>query len=167
MINFTDPKFYDKKIQEINTSLASLGWIETIYPLAMMGEDEQGTFPEVYHNDGTRNSIRVFPHGNSISFFTINSPIQQLDESEMYGVELNFLVWADMTKVYPNKAYNYTTELINDVRKILEDHSGYGFSILLNNVFDGFSQLEKIENQNVMLPYTAFKITFTVDLLTC
>lgn len=163
---FPSPKFYDKKVQEINADLTSLGWIQYIHPIANIGEDEQGTFPEVYKNDGSKKSIRIFPTGNSLSFFEIDT-IDQIDESDHWATQLSVIVWADMTKVYPAKDYNYTTELIEDVKGVLDDHSAYNYTIQLRDVFADYSQMEKVVNQNTMLPYTAFRINFTVDILMC
>jgi len=158
--------FYDKKVSEINTDLASLGWIQYMHPVANIGEDEEGTFPEVYMNDGTKKSIRIFPSGDSLSFFEIETA-DQIEESELYAVNMGLIVWADLTKVYPAKTYNYTPELLKDVKDILDDHSAYNYSFVFRDVFANYSQLEKVQNQNTMLPYSAFKINFTVDLLLC
>lgn len=164
---YASPKFYDKKVQEINDDLHSLGWIENIYAITQVGIDEEGTFPEIYKNDGSKKSIRVYPDGNSISFFVLNDPMTQLEEGDVFQVSLTLIVWADLSKVYQNKTHNYTTELIDDVLGVLEDHSSYDLVIEQQNVFDEYTQLEKIENQNVMLPNTAFKITFNVDITQC
>ena len=163
---FDSPRYYDKIIQEINLDLTGLGWIDTVYPLAMMGEDEEGTFPEVYSNDGSRENIRAFPSGNSISFFTIEDQDQE-DESDYFDCPLSLIVWADLTKVDGTKEYNYTNELVIEVYDVLTSHGAYNISIDYQGVFDGFTQLEKLENQNVMLPYTAFKISFSADVLIC
>jgi len=160
------PSFYDKKVYEINRDLNWLGWIEHIHPVADVGVDEEGTFPEVYMNDGTKKSIRILPSGNSLSFFEVNE-IDQIDETEFFGVNLSIVVWADLTKVYPSKTYNYRSELIKDIKGVLDGHSAYDMSVQVKDVFSEYSQLEKINNQNTMLPYTAFRITFTVNLLTC
>ena len=160
------PSFYDKKVKEINDDLKALGWIEYVHPIAEVGIDEEGTFPEVYMNDGTKKSERIFPHGSSISFFEVND-IEQIEDTEFFGVGLSLVVWADLTKVEPSKTYNYRAELITDVKKVLDDHSAYDMSVQLKDVFSEYSQLEKLNNQNSMLPYTAFRINFTVSLLTC
>ena len=164
--SFAYPKFWDKAIQDINTDLTALGWISNVFPLSQIGIDEEGTFPEVYKNDGTRISIRVFPDGNSVSFFTLESAAQ-IDETDYYKVDLGLIVWADLTKVYPNKDYNYTTELLNDVRGVLDSHGGYEYNIELQGVFAEYDQLDKVLNQNTMLPYTAFKFNFSVSLKMC
>lgn len=163
---FANPKFYDKVIQEINTDLDALGWIEFVHPLSQIGEDEEGTFPEVYKNDGSKISIRIFPTGNSLSFFTLESAVQ-IDESDFFRVDLGLIVWADLTKVFPSKDYNYTTELLEAVRGVLNSHSAYEYNIEFQEVFSEYTQLEKLINQNVMLPNTAFKINFAVTLTMC
>jgi hypothetical protein len=164
---YDNPRFYNKKVQEINTDLNVLGWIESIFPVTKIGIDEEGTFPEVYKNDGGKTSVRVLPTGKSLSFFVVNDPLTQIEETESYSTELSLIVWADLTQVYPDKDYDYTDELINDCRRVLNRHGAYNYSVELEDVFDGYSQLEKLTNQNVMLPNTAFKITFTVSLTMC
>lgn len=164
---YTDPKFYDKKIQDINESLTYLGWIETIYPMTQIGIDDEGTFPECYKNDGTNTSIRVFPSGQSISFFTLEGDITNIDETDYYQVDLGLTIWADLRKVYPAYDYNYTTKLLLDVKNVLKNHGEDVENIKFSGVFSEYSQLEKIENQNVMLPYTAFKIIFSTNLRMC
>ena len=163
---FANPKFYDKAIQEINTDLDALGWIEFVHPLSQVGEDDEGTFPEVYKNDGSKISIRIYPTGNSLSFFTLDSAVQ-IEETESFRVDLGLIVWADLTKVYPSKDYNYTTELLEDVRGVLNSHAAYEYNIQFQEVFAEYTQLEKLINQNVMLPNTAFKFNFALTLIMC
>jgi len=164
---FPDPVFYDKKVADINVDLTALEWIEYVHPIVQIGVDEEGTFPEVYRNDGKKKSERVYPHGNSISFFEMNTPITCLNESDIYLCELTLIVWADLTKVYPLTDYNYTSTLIKEVVNVIESHSGYDLQIDTTDVFSNYSELEKIENQNTMLPNTAFKITFNTDIKIC
>ena len=102
-----------------------------------------------------------------MSFFTLEDPVPKIDDSDMYEVTLSLTVWADMTKVYPNKGFNYTTELLNDVLGVIDDNDGYNELIEQREVFSDYTQLEKLENQNTMLPNTAFKITFVCDMLPC
>lgn len=166
---FTNPVFYNKKVQELNSKLSELGWIEVIQPIARIGEDEKGTFPEVYYNDGSRKNIRIMPEGNSWSFFMLNGDIIQTnnDEGIWYTVPLSLYVWADLTKVYPAKNYDYTDELIRDVANVLEENACIDLVIITNNVFDQFNEYDLNKNQNMMLPYTGFKINFLCDLTMC
>jgi hypothetical protein len=171
---FANPKFYDKKIQNLNTILATLGWIENIYPLAQIGiSDVDGkdvTFPEIYNNDGTKVSTRIYPGGKALSFFVMNGDINGVDKDDddtHFVVPLALVVWADLTKVYPAKTYNYTTELMEDVVKKLRANSCNDITIQADKVFEGFTDLEKSAFQNVMLPFTAFKINFTCILTLC
>ena len=163
--NYASPKFYNKFVEEVNTSLSGLSWLENIYPVARTGVDDQGTFPEVYRNGGEKKSERIFPHGNSISFFTVEN-YTQIDFFDTYEVNMSLYVWADLTKS-TGKDYDYTIELVNDVTQILESHSAYSFNIDEGDPFADFSQLDKIINQNTMRPYSAFRIDFIVNLLIC
>ena len=161
---FATPRFYDKKVQEINTELSTLSWLESVFPVTFRGEDTEGTYPEAYLNDGSKTSVRVLPSGNSVSFFRIRGAAQ-LDESDHFKTDLSLYVWADLTKADTTKLYNYRADMINDCRRVLNRHSCYDYSVDTKDVFNGFSQLEKLVNQNTMLPNTAFRIDFSVDLL--
>jgi len=163
---YDNPKFYDKFVQEINEDLSALSWLEYVFPIAFKGEDSEGTYPEVYKNDGTRDSIRIYPDGNSLSFFVLNN-IPQIGETNYFSVDMSLYVWADLTKADTSKSYNYTIDLMKDVRGVLEAHSIYNSSIELNDVFSDYSQLAKVINQNTMLPNAAFKFNFTADVLFC
>lgn len=164
--DYITPYFYDEKIQELREALEGLIWIQYVHPLARVGVDEEGTFPEVYMNDGTRKGIRVLPTGNAMSFFTMED-INQIDEYDMWTVRLGLVVWADMAKVSTTKTYDYSGELINDVRKVITSHNGYNLTLDINDPFAGFDQLGKMDTQNTMLPRVAFKFEFDVDLYDC
>ncbi len=165
--NFTTPTFYNKRVQEINEKFDDLGWIETILPLARIGQDEQGTYPEVYKNDGSRVNIRVMPEGESWLFWRIEGEITETEIEDWYNVPMSVTVWADLTKVYPAKNYDYTAELMKDVIGVLKTNSCNDIRINVDNIFEGFSELEKIEKQNTMLPYTAFKVFFNILSFPC
>lgn len=168
--DFASPKFYDKKVQALNTKLDTLGWIDNTYPIAQIGISDEKTFPEIYNNDGSRVSTRIYPQGKSLSFFVMNGDINGVntdDDDTSFIVPLALIVWADLTKVYPAKKYNYTTELLEDVVKKLRDNSCNDITIQTDKAFEGFSDLDKSDFQNVMLPYTAFKINFTCLLTLC
>ena len=163
---YSTPRFYDKKVQEINTELSALSWLESTFPIVETGEDEEGTFPEAYKNDGSKVSYRVIPSGNSLAFYTLNDA-SQIEETEHYKCDFSLVVWADLTKADTTKSYNYTADLINDCITILNSHSCYGYTIDFEDILSDYSQLEKVINQNVMLPNTAFRINFSCDLVMC
>jgi len=163
---FTTPYSYNKKVQEINASLNDLGWIEKIYPIVWRGEEEEGTFPEAYNNDGTKKNIRVMPEGKAISFFQIEGDMVEIDEY-YFNTTMSITVWGDLRKIYKTKKYDYTIELINSIVSILRFHSCTDISINVDDVFSDFSLLQKQINQNTMRPYAAFKITFNTLLTIC
>jgi hypothetical protein len=165
-VEFVNPVFYDKKVQSLNTELESLGWIENQYPVVFKGEVDQGTYPEAYYNDGSSKNLMAMPEGDSISFFTVEGEIKQVDEY-YFDVPLALTVWADLTEVYPSKNYDYTGELIKDVIGVLQDNSCNDLSIKLNDVFDEYSFLDGKLQQNVMRPYTAFKVSFNCMISKC
>jgi hypothetical protein len=165
-IGFTSPYFYDSKVQDLITKLNTLSWIENQYPICHMGKSEEGTFPEAYYNDGGIRNLRVMPEGNTISFFMIEGNIEQVEEFH-YRVPLALYVWADLTKVYTTKPYDYTAELLKDVIGILDDNGCNDLVISVDEVFENFTYLQKVLDQNTMRPYTAFKISFSCLLTKC
>jgi hypothetical protein len=165
-IEFASPVFFDKKVQDLNTELESLGWIANQYPICYKGENEQGTYPEVYYNDGSSKNLMAMPEGNAMSFFTIEGDIIEIEEFH-FSVPLALTVWADLTKVYPSKAYDYTGELIKDVIGVLQANSCNDLKIQTQGVFEDYSFLESKLQQNVMRPFTAFKISFECIMTKC
>jgi hypothetical protein len=165
-VEFSSPVFFDKKVQDLNTELATLGWISKLYPIAWKGEDNEGEFPEVYYNDGSNKNLRVMPDGNSISFFQIEGDITEI-EDYWYNIPLSLTVWTNLKLVYPTKKYDYTAELISDVLTILRNNSCNDMVISTDQVLEEFSYLQKMLKQNTMRPYTAFKITFSITATAC
>lgn len=165
-VPYSSPVFFDKKVDALNTELETLGWISKQYPICFLGETEEGTFPEVYYNDGTKKNLKVMPEGDAISFFVVNGEIEQVEEFH-YRLPLSLIVWADLSHVYQNKAYDYTSELVKDVIGILENNSCNDLVIEVNNVFNEYTFLQKLLNQNTMRPYTAFRINFTTIITKC
>lgn len=165
-IGFTSPYFYDSKVQDLNTKLEVLTWIESQYPICHMGKSEDGTFPEAYYNDGGIKNLRVMPSGKSISFFMIEGNIEQVEEFH-FRVPMALYVWADLTKAYTTKPYDYTAELLKDVIGVLENNSCNDMVISTDEVFENFTYLQKVLDQNTMRPYTAFKISFNCLLQKC
>ena len=165
-VEFSAPVFFDKKVQDLNTELETLGWIENQYPICWKGEVEEGTFPEAYFNAGTKKNFRVLPEGRSLSFFMINGEITEVEEFD-YNVHLSLYVWGDLLKIYPQKSYDYTAELIKEVMTILRKNSCNDIVIDTTDVFSEFTMLKKELQQNIMRPYMAFKISFTCLLKKC
>jgi hypothetical protein len=164
-VEFLNPVFFDKKVQDLNTELETLGWIESQYPICQRGEMEEGSYVEAYYNDGSMKNLRVMPEGNSLSFFEIAGDIVQVEEYN-YTVPLSLTVWADLRKVHTTKDYDYTAELIKDVIGILKKNGCNDLIIKTDQVMEE-SFLQKKLNQNTMRPWTAFKISFTCLLTTC
>jgi hypothetical protein len=163
---FADPKFYDKRIQDLNTELAKLGWITKQYPLCYLGEDDEGTFPEVYKNDGSGRNIRVMPEGDAVSFFQIEGDMVEVDDFQ-FLTQFSLTVWGDLRKITTSKDYDYTSDLIKDVITTLRANACYYLVIDVRTPLDGFSYLAKLNEQNTMRPFTAFKINFLTNLYIC
>ena len=151
--------FFDTKISVLTTALTALGWIDNVYGLVTTGVDSEGTYPEL---DGV---TRVMPKGNSISFFKPEAQYSGINEEFEYTTTMALVVWGDLTKIDPTKQYNYTADLLKDCVNVLRENSCYDFTINFSSPFEGYSQLDKEPYQNIALPYTGFKITFSTILL--
>ena len=163
---FTTPILYDKIAQELNTELNALGHIDDLYPVCSMGYEEEETYPEVYKNDGSKVNFRVMPDTErSLSFFIITGDMVEIDEGMNFAVPMALVVWMNLLKVDPTKQYDYTAEIIKDVYNVLDEYGCYNFSVDVNNPFEGFTLLEKNVAQNTMRPYSAFRISFTKNIV--
>ena len=162
---YDSPVFYDHFVQDLNTELETLGWIESQYPICRKGEVKEGTFPEAYYNSGSKKNIKVLPEGNSISFFMINGTISEVEDFH-YRIPLSLFVWGDMTKIYPQKKYDYTGELLKDVIGVLKKNSCDDLQIEIEGAFKDFSMIEKILQRETRT-FTAFRINFTTTITKC
>ena len=162
---YSNPLFYDKIAQEINTELNSK--FDTMYGVCWTRTEEDLTVPEVYQNDGSKVNVRVMPDdSSSMSFFTVEGNMIELDEMD-FIVPMAITCWVNMPEYNSAKTYDYTTELIRDVTNVIRNYGGYDFEVNVNNPFEGFTMLAKEVDENIMRPYTAFKISFNKNISIC
>jgi hypothetical protein len=117
-----NPYVDNRIVQSLQVSLAELGWIENIYPMAERGERSNGddgstvVYPRILKQDCS-DYIDVFPDDrqNSFSFFERrgNLDLDNIEEDMTY--ELGLIVWADLKKVDATKSHDFTDQLIVDV----------------------------------------------------
>lgn len=168
---YADPQLDAKIIQQLQVLLQTEAtWIETVYPLALVGvnnlNDKEIKYPRVYLNNAGREYIDVRPSDdqNAFAFFELDDPIDAIQGEELrYNISL--IVWYDLKKVDTSKAYDYSRELIQDIFRVFNE-SDYKENIQLTkyeinpeNIFDKYS-FKQTDNQFLMFPYGAFKISF-------
>jgi len=163
--SFSDPQLYDRIAQEINTALDSK--FDNQYPVCWARTENEETVPEVYQNDGTKINIRVMPDdASSLSFFTVEGDLIELDEMD-YSCPMSIIAWINLQIYDTTKSYDYTTEIIRDVTNVLRKYGAYDFTVNVNTPFEGFTMLDKVVDENIMRPFTAFKISFTKNIRIC
>jgi len=173
---FTNPVLHAKIIQDFQERFDDqLQWLEKVYPLARVGETkkEDGStfrYPQVYVNDGGRDYYDLRPDDNlsCFGFFEMNDayPVN-VDQSEV-GFNISFIVWYNLKKLDNGKNYDYSAELLAHVLKVLENYTEYSSSITdleieprPEEVFSKYS-FEQTDNQYLMYPFGAFKLSFTI-----
>lgn len=162
---FASPIIWDKIAQEINTALGSM--FDTMYPTCWTRTEDDLTLPEVYQNDGTKVNLRVMPDdSSSLSFFTVEGDLIELDEMD-FACPMAITVWVNLQEHDVSKEYDYTAELVRDVTNVLRKYGADEFTVNLNDPFEGFSMLAKEVDENIMRPYSAFKISFTKTARIC
>ena len=170
---YSSPKLHDKEIQTLQTLFEAYAWVEDAYPLVRKGEDDKGNgFPLVYANDGSDTSYKILPDSeiSCFCFFELEGEVTRFEESMgKYSYPLSVTFWLQLDKVYPAKAYDYTSELIVAVMNTLDDQGCTDISYTTDpdDIFEGFSELQEKTTQHFMRNYSAFKITFSKEGTQC
>jgi hypothetical protein len=123
--------------------------------------------PVCYANDGTKDIISVYPDSSvgAFSFFETEGPaVPPDDEDNWYVYSLSVTVWFNLDLVYPNLGYDYTHELIEDVKDKLDE--GYCHEIEVEerpeDIFEKFDGITK-DFEYLTPPYGAFKLKFIIE----
>ncbi len=169
----TAPKLHDRVIDKIRRKFdTNIDWINYSYPIVQQGiektEDGDVTYPQVYAGDGSTEHYDIRPDWdtNGFYFFEFESATA-LDENEGTDYVFTVTFYARLDKAYPAKAnYDYTADLLAEVISLLKnvtiDARVLDWTINVEEIFDKYSDLERVMAQGLMKHGTAFKITFTV-----
>jgi hypothetical protein len=164
---FDSPIFYDKAAQEINVAVTALGYIDDVYGVAFPGVEAEESYPEIYVNDGSKINLRLLPDTNrAMSFFTVTGDMIEIDE-DYYSIPMAVYVWFNLLKLDDTKEYDYTAEVIKDFTHVLDKYGAYDLAVDVVSPFDPFSMLDKDKTNNIMRPYTAFRINFNKNMQIC
>lgn len=165
---YSSPKMHDSVVQNINTELEELTYIDYLYPIVHIGFNEDGdTYPSIYMNDGSIKNYMIFPDNKvrAFTFFEMDEavvPAQIDDDDNEYSLSLVF--WGNLERINTIKEYDYTSEMINDVIAILGSLDAYDITYTTNTdeIFDNYSLYKEEERQTLLRPNTGFKITFKI-----
>lgn len=160
-----NPLFYDLIASELNALLFNLGHIDDLYGVCFTAEENEETYPQIYVNDGTKVNLRVLPDSSkSMSFFVVGGNMTELDELDM-AVPMGYIVWMNLQKVDPSKAYDYTEEVLRDVLNVIRKYGGYDFNVDVNSPLSEWSMMEG--KAATMRPYSSFRVDFTKNVRIC
>jgi len=79
---------------------------------------------------------------------------------------LSLIFWGQLPKIDNTKTYDFTDELIKDIRKILVNNNCTNITAETENTFNRYT-LFSSQKQMFMYPYTSFKIDFTISSKSC
>jgi hypothetical protein len=138
-----------------------------VYPVAFPGSEEDESYPEIYMNDGSKLNLRLLPDSNrALSFFTVTGDMVEIDEG-YYSIPMAVYVWFNLQKLNPAKEYDYTAEIIKDFTHVLDKYGCYDLAVDVVTPLDPFTMLDKDKTNNIMRPYTAFRINFNKNIQIC
>lgn len=176
-----NPFLHYNIINELQSALASAGYLSLIYPLASLMEininNRRGNVPVIYGQQIERPNdyIQMFPDGaeNGISFFEIQSGDYDLQrgtpDGDLIDIVIRIVITANLKNI-KTETYDYTDELIS--RTILAIQSSTlnqdinSIKIITDKprVFEKYTYLFN-ELQSLAYPITGFAIELgmTVD----
>lgn len=172
----TNPFIYNEVINNLQTDVSALSWLDDVFPVADPGEYDFGNgdrriVPMVFAQDGTKNYIHLYPDGDRRGgcFFELENGRQEFDlVNEETTITLNAVFYANLERV-ANRTYDFTDELAASALKAIA--TGYYSSDITNisvikdkrQVYDKYGySYEQLKQHSY--PYTAFKIQFTMTI---
>lgn len=162
-------------VQEIQTALTSLTWLEKVFGIAQVAEVKNAEggidrFPRVYSNiSSTPKEYTDVRYDDTIKaqlFFEREGdfPFGQTDEQDEVTYSLAIVCWANLNKVDPGRTYDFSDLLCGAILKILKDDfrayiSNTRVDMRPESAYSKYT-LSDVENRFITLPYTAFRISF-------
>lgn len=187
----TNPMIHNEVIENLQTDLSALTWLDHIFPIAEVGEKEvDGTrilLPICYQQETntvgapTNNYIELAPNDadRGSCFFELDNGTgtwnRQIGGDDQIDMSISIIFWANLKLLAPSRAYDFTDELIASAMKALADGT-YTNDILTisyqkdrNQVFNKYGYSYE-QLKTFSYPMTAFKITLTMpvdEVLSC
>ena len=168
----SNPKWFDKTIQNLQDALGGLSWLSHVFGrcerLAKVVNGQRRYTPNVYR--GRDEYILLTPDNTDLGnycFFVMEEPQTVTKPSQMYRLRSPFslVVWYDQRTI-PNDADGRNTEAVkDDILRTIHDawiKNGYVSVERIyeraENVFEGFS-LDEVDNQFLMSPFAGLRLT--------
>ena len=164
---YSSPKMQDEVVQNLNALLSS--YVEYLYGIARVGEGDDGlTYPQIYYNDGSEKNMMLFPDNRVKSFgFWEFRGADMLNDDEGVIYSLSFVFWGNLYRINPSKHYDFTSEIEQNIIKVLVGQNAENISYTEDGIFDIYSKYSEKERQTLMRPNTAFKIDFDIHGFLC
>jgi len=159
----TTPKLTDAIVQQLQTSLHELSWLEYVFPICEINEDDEGnTYPACYLEDGTTEYQSIMPDDTVRAFsFFVDNLFDRGRDGELNTYNLTLYVWARLDAIQSN-ANDFTMSLVNDVLGKLEDNECFNMATTLRSPFSEFSMLDQFDKSNIKRKRTGFRIDFSI-----
>lgn len=168
----SNPKLFDKTIQNLQDALGGLSWLNHIFGrcerLVKVVDGQRRYTPNVYC--GRDEYILLTPDNTDLGnycFFVMEEPQTVTKPSQMYRLRSPFslVVWYDQRTI-PNDADGRNTEAVkDDILRTIHDawiKNGYvnveRIYERAENVFEVFS-LDEVDNQFLMSPFAGLRLT--------
>ena len=157
----TAPKLADAVAMTLASDLITLGWLDYVYGISEIGEDDNGTYPIVYLQDGTWEYYALLPDDDvkAFSFFTLNGMTIGF-EGELNQYSFSLYVWARLDNIQSTNN-DYTMDLIGDVLIKLKDNDCFDISVETRRPFAEFTSLDPHNNSMIMRKRTGFRVDFS------
>ncbi len=180
---YTTPVLLGQVIQQLGNQLKQLTWLETVYPIVQVGQQNAAEdnakrgrtsyrYPIVYRNDGKTYQHIISPDRStqSFAFFELNAPYS-FDFNDVnirtgrVQFNLNVVAWLNLPRIDGGRDYDFTEELIQDFigfGLLGADYSSLSVERRQELIFNRYDY-SIAEEQFLIYPYSGFKVSFTLN----
>lgn len=176
----SDPKNIDRPIQELQSALATLSWLDKSFGRSWESfrnnsKGQKITYPQVWQGPDL-DLLDCLPNDNlkSQSFFWVNDPVTNTAfvpfQYNRYSAPVSLIVWFNYKRIDPSVDYPFLEVLKSDVQGKITNAilSAYTEVKILSvtekvaNVFRGFS-INDVGQQELIYPYGGFRIELSLS----
>lgn len=169
----TDPVGIDKPIQDIQTAIATIPWIEKSFGRTWQAyktvDKKEIVYPETWQGTD-KDLLDVMPNDNvnAQSFITVGEPFRipnynKRNFNRVTGI-INIIVWFNLERLVDTVDYRFTEILKLEVLRTLNEmtfKAEAGITVnqiweQANNVFAGFT-IDRLKQQELVHPFGGFR----------
>lgn len=168
----TSPKFLDDKIDEIQTAMGELSWMDKSFARAFKGVTEVGgnevTFPEVYQGSGL-DYLNVMPSDEwgAYSFVYVRQPQEVISYDDYfirYSANIAIIIFFDLEDISTSYDYRFTELLKEDVLNKLHEIKPLELTETFDDAADVFADFSKtIERKYLQRKYGGLRIECSIE----